>query len=838
MNIDIKGLDSNSAIIPNTTCIRTTYKLNLEKSLEKKLEASRRIRNFSYDFKDGGVVFEADVATYELFRLTALSFYNDIGPGREINMTKMTDCTGENVSQLTIRVFDSVANEKEYTVNMYHTTSRVMVNGRNVGKFINEDLEKIHEIIQDSLTQSVNIDLNSLNKLIQNELEKLVTAFNKDNTTKKKSSDAEHQVCDITSENKQDNIECTKCKRPCRTKASFCDFGKHWIHYNCEKLDPKEIKTLEQDIDKKHQCKICVAQENEKIVSQITKISPVSADDLLKEDMLTSYRGEDVDACSNCNIIFDTEDLNSECEVPSCFSCIGLEDQHIDSPQFEPIDISIQQTRVKEPEIQQYYMKQQSHSSPNPTNIQFNEQGEITQSNTVPKVLLLSEEEHAPTIALSQTKVDTRHDDQRSNSLNMNRNMKKQNLKNSRLKTQLSPKTNINTPSEIDHQNVIKMTELRQKEVKLRKWEEELKIKDKVIQDNSQRCIRLETYIRKLESEKEEYENTIKTLKRTINMMEESQDRNSIPHKLPPDETISNTKLVQGLQDRVTKYILKQVDKQIEQMEKQVDINNGKTTEHLEIDNRNLDFVPTPTMKARQDQQSNSKVNKGSPVHLQESDHIYQLNQQNITHRMTSVGDQFNGINLEQEWIPSQNLSVNQGSPVYNSNTIHSNHQHSLDTQFRRNQINLTGNSQVYQNRPFVAENIKVNKGSPIHYMENADSTINSNSLSTQTSGYSHLPINQPLMNGALHATPHPLRGCDLVQVQLHGQNLNPPNHDRSENFANRSADTPGQYQKHQFNDNQNKWKNTDNTYRTNFGNQNPIGRYVPPHKRRNSFLM
>jgi hypothetical protein len=58
----------------------------------------------------------------------------------------------------------------------------------------------------------------------------------------------------------------------------------------------------------------------------------------------------------------------------------------------------------------------------------------------------------------------------------------------------------------------IKMRDLRQKELKLRKWEEQLKTRDKLIKDSNKDRTTLESYITKLEGEKSEQECTIRTL--------------------------------------------------------------------------------------------------------------------------------------------------------------------------------------------------------------------------------------------------------------------------------------------------------------------------------------
>jgi hypothetical protein len=124
-----------------------------------------------------------------------------------------------------------------------------------------------------------------------------------------------------------------------------------------------------------------------------------------------------------------------------------------------------------------------------------------------------------------------------------------------------------------------KTTELRQKEIRLRKREEEMKIREKALQDNNERTVRLESYIKNLELEKAEYENTIRALKRKIVNLE---DTKSYTAKEEVTCTSSNSttydtnnqSLLQDIHKKVTNYILKQVDIQIQKLD--VDENNQR----------------------------------------------------------------------------------------------------------------------------------------------------------------------------------------------------------------------------------------------------------------------
>jgi hypothetical protein len=51
------------------------YQLNLEKVLEKKLIAAKRVKSLNYEYTGGGIVAEADVATSELLKTAVVYFY-------------------------------------------------------------------------------------------------------------------------------------------------------------------------------------------------------------------------------------------------------------------------------------------------------------------------------------------------------------------------------------------------------------------------------------------------------------------------------------------------------------------------------------------------------------------------------------------------------------------------------------------------------------------------------------------------------------------------------------------------------------------------------------------
>ena len=103
------------------------YTLNSTKALYKKLEATKRNLNVEYKYTNGGIVLTADAVTFELLRLATLNYFEKlpeiIG---QANIRKITDKSQATVVQYIIKV---IVNNASYTINIYNTTSRLLVNG-------------------------------------------------------------------------------------------------------------------------------------------------------------------------------------------------------------------------------------------------------------------------------------------------------------------------------------------------------------------------------------------------------------------------------------------------------------------------------------------------------------------------------------------------------------------------------------------------------------------------------------------------------------------------------------------------------------------------------------
>ena len=88
------------------------------------------------------------------------------------NIQKSADSTKNNVVQNTIRVKDKGLC---YTVNLYNTTSRLLLNGKNVEIFLNRDVKQIHDMIQKMTSAESNFNIDKLNQSLAIQLETLLT---------------------------------------------------------------------------------------------------------------------------------------------------------------------------------------------------------------------------------------------------------------------------------------------------------------------------------------------------------------------------------------------------------------------------------------------------------------------------------------------------------------------------------------------------------------------------------------------------------------------------------------------------------------------------------------
>lgn len=92
---------------------------------------------------------------------------------KSVNIHKITDKSVSTVVQYTIHV--NIQGES-YTVNIYTTTSRLLVNGNRADIFLNNDIPAIHQLIQNGLDKNClkGCTIEEINKMLGDLLEALL----------------------------------------------------------------------------------------------------------------------------------------------------------------------------------------------------------------------------------------------------------------------------------------------------------------------------------------------------------------------------------------------------------------------------------------------------------------------------------------------------------------------------------------------------------------------------------------------------------------------------------------------------------------------------------------
>ena len=125
---------------PLTNTIQQVYSdftLNIEKNLHKKAKAcSRNDIKIERKRGQGGFVITLHPAIYELYKQTIRTLYSSFNL-EEVEVRLDVDAEGNNHRDV---ISVKEAGKSFYTINLFHTTSRMQINGRQMVKFIQQDL--------------------------------------------------------------------------------------------------------------------------------------------------------------------------------------------------------------------------------------------------------------------------------------------------------------------------------------------------------------------------------------------------------------------------------------------------------------------------------------------------------------------------------------------------------------------------------------------------------------------------------------------------------------------------------------------------------------------------
>ncbi len=193
-------------------CKRESFSLNKEKAMLNKLQATERPLVGQIQERGGNFVVECNTAVYEVFKTKLPDFY------RELNVQCIPEHSVDQEGGNTRSTYKIFGNAYSYTVNLYHTTSRILINGKNPGRG-KEDFNQFRSwVTSQGITPQVLIELNSA---IAQCTGKWLSGI----------QPGASQPSPISEEGEK----CPKCNRKVISSKVFCSFGEHWIHRNCIK---------------------------------------------------------------------------------------------------------------------------------------------------------------------------------------------------------------------------------------------------------------------------------------------------------------------------------------------------------------------------------------------------------------------------------------------------------------------------------------------------------------------------------------------------------------------------------------------------------------------------
>ena len=234
---DISGGQSKTHSIPISKH-KVDYSLNKEKSVYKKVRACEREHMIVTEYKTGNIVMTVQGGLYEFLKGSLQKLYsNHPQSHKKVECKQILEQSNNYETACTYTVFEN--DQKTYVVNLYHTRSRIVVNGKRELNFLNDDiplLYKVLESLQDTYGQNVISDLNAL-------IKRTLYTINKD-----------------TVEDQPDNgkCPCVVCKKNVRTNAVQCHTCHQWVHYNCDKMTPSTIRLVsEPDNIYLYRCNTC-----------------------------------------------------------------------------------------------------------------------------------------------------------------------------------------------------------------------------------------------------------------------------------------------------------------------------------------------------------------------------------------------------------------------------------------------------------------------------------------------------------------------------------------------------------------------------------------------------
>ena len=270
--------------------VNRDYVLDRKRALEKKMISCLSDVKVSYTLKEQNHIYCMSTAMYELYKSETIGYYqsrvDDDRHKFKVKVTNITDSSNAHV-ETQIKVHQKTSRgcgHVKFTVNLYHTTNRVMVNGKNTDLFLKdhelivksilrkEEVEsldrKIFAAVKSELNQ-INCESRSVPCPSKGSKKTVNGSIGYNESIKSNGHQAEMQIVNLTESADEDSVAealdyCPWCKERVGD-GICCDQCLQWYHFNCENLSEPDFDNIQSD--QPFFCKSCQL-ENSTLLSE------------------------------------------------------------------------------------------------------------------------------------------------------------------------------------------------------------------------------------------------------------------------------------------------------------------------------------------------------------------------------------------------------------------------------------------------------------------------------------------------------------------------------------------------------------------------------------------
>ena len=486
-----------SVVVSNTK--EMNYEFSKKKAATKKMLATLRESDVDVELKHETLVMTFSAAAYEIFKNAVFTYFKTSAErSHKIhNKTSKSNDGQIHIVEESLSIGDKNVKGQLYRLNMFHTTSRVDVNGRHMAEFVNVD---VHKILDSVCTMG---DLRILNENIHRACQKFLQSEENQNANACKVTTVESssRVVALNAIRDVDCIDCKVCGSKCMTKSVQCDQCLMWLHYKCVKLTKTEIDNLEKNTGSIYTCTECHSKDIARtVVKHPSSIcSSVSTSSAIVEEQSSSANTSSA-VVKQPSVSTSSTSVVKQPSVSTSSAMVVKQSSSDDSNTVVTNTCS----RVKETVPKSLFsVDVQGHQGSRHTHV-LSTAAEILAEEVTQLCTVCNEEVDRESCEVCDTCMNICHldclqvksdlgrvyicitchgaeDQQRIESNTQQKEIQPArqktkislNSKNSTEKQQSSVEKCVNNKEEV----TVKMKDIRAKETKLRKWEEDLKVK-------------------------------------------------------------------------------------------------------------------------------------------------------------------------------------------------------------------------------------------------------------------------------------------------------------------------------------------------------------------------